>query len=52
MWVLCTLDHYVEADSCKGGFALWSSVIAFVKADKVQMSEIVVGIADGLRVMK
>jgi hypothetical protein len=50
--VLCTLDHYIEADSCKGGGVFWSRIIAFVKADKVKMGEIVVAIVDDLRVMK
>lgn len=51
-WVLRKVNHYIDADSFKGGGALWSNVPAFVKAEKVNMDKSVVANADGLRVMK
>jgi len=51
-WVLCKVEHYIDADSFKGGGVLWSNVPAFVTAEKVKMDEAVVANAVGLRVMK
>jgi hypothetical protein len=36
-WVLCKVEHYIDADSFKGGGVLWSNVPAFVKAEKVKL---------------